>query len=73
MRIYVFILVLLLSLVFAIGEPMKNWNPNVNTGDIYHDKYEVVPVSLPRIDKPGQQSTNIFPLDYNKALIYIYI
>jgi len=63
------IIVFLVSICFAMGERIKTWDPSVNTGEVYHEMYEIMPADLPRINKPGLQSMELIPLDGNKSYI----
>jgi hypothetical protein len=57
---------LLLSVSFSMGELVK-WDPNVNTGDVYHEKYEVVPFKIEGLKLDGYY--HILPLPDEKVLI----
>ena len=58
---------LLFSLVFCMGELFQQWNPNINSGDVYHAKYEVVPFKIDGVELNGYY--HIIPLPSEKVLI----
>jgi len=64
------IILLLLSFVFSMGELFKTWDPSVNTGDVYHNKYEVVPFKIDGVELKGR--CDIISLPDEKVLIYKY-
>ena len=69
----IFICIFLVSICFAMGEPIKiakEWDSSVNTGDVYHEKYELVPFKINGVELTGY--TEIVPIDDMKAYIYIY-
>jgi len=61
------IIVFLASFSFSMGELFKTWDPSVNTGDVYHNKYEVVPFKIDGVELTGYY--RVFPLPDEKVLI----
>jgi len=72
-RILVIAVILFNTLLFAMGEPIQIpnvWNLSVNTGDVYHEKYEVVPFMIEGMNLEGYK--DIVSLPNKKVLIYKY-
>jgi len=70
-KIVIFICIFFVSICFAMGERIKTWDPSINTGDVYHAKYEVVPFSIEGEDI-NVSHLYIYALPDEKMLVYLY-